>query len=115
MNQPTAVQTTIEPMARSRGNVINELPFFCGVLCFLLERRSRLAGSRCGVSNARSSNARAVFRYGSVSSGSFVRLRFLIEKFRARPLVLAQLLVQRDNARGRVALVARRGFDVAFK
>src|SRR6476469_5689226 len=82
INQPTAVQTMMEPMARSRGNVMIGEPFFCGVFASWREFG--------GVSDALSSGARAIFRCGSVSLSSFVRLRFLVENFGARPLVFAK-------------------------
>src|SRR4051794_35947013 len=65
--------------------------------------------------NGRPAGARAVLRCGSVSLSSFVRLRFLVEKFGARSLVFAKLLVQGNGARGGVRLVGGRGFDVPLE
>src|ERR1044072_9784166 len=75
INQPTAVQTMMPPMAISRFRVMIGKPFFYGVFVFWLNK---------GVLPAAPGGAPAVFRYGSIALALLARLRFLVKELGAR-------------------------------
>src|SRR2546423_10236281 len=108
ITQPTAVQTMMPPMAKSRVRVMIGPPFFCGASVSLL-----VTGGF--VSQAGPGGAPAVFRCGSISCELLFRLRFLVEKFGARTLLFAKFLVQLNGPRAAIGLVAGQGLDMAFE
>src|SRR2546430_9510415 len=108
INQPIAVQTMMPPMAKSRVRVMIGPPFFCGVSVSLLVTRGFVWQAGPG-------GAPAVFRRGSISCGLLFRLRFLVEKFGARTLLFAKLLMQLNGARAAVGFVAVQALDIAFE
>src|SRR5436189_4764803 len=100
INQPTAVQTIMPPIAMSRFRVMIGKPFFCGVCVSCWDER---------VWPGAPANAPNVFRCDSIAWSLLVRLRFLVEEFGPRALLFAKFLVELDRARRVVGRVSGRG------